>query len=132
VNIVDLSGGNQQKVLIARAFASEAGVLLLDDPTRGVDVATKTAVYRVLQEARSEGRTIIVYSTEDAEFDYCDRVYVFAQGRISGELIGAQISGPEIIRLSYAVLTGAGAVRAGAEAATSSPDGARAAGDRAQ
>ena len=103
-----LSGGNQQKVLIARAFASEAEVLLLDDPTRGVDVATKTAVYAALEEARSAGRTIIVYSTEDAEFHYCDRVYVFSQGRISGQLSGTDISGPEIVRLSYA-LVGSGA-----------------------
>ena len=104
VDITDLSGGNQQKVLIARAFASEAQVLLLDDPTRGVDVATKRAVYSALEEARAAGRTIIVYSTEDAEFQYCDRVYVFAQGRISGQLSGRGISGPEIVRLSYARL----------------------------
>jgi ribose transport system ATP-binding protein len=102
VKISALSGGNQQKVLIARAFASEAEVLLLDDPTRGVDVATKAAVYGALDEARAAGRTIIVYSTEDAEFDYCDRVYVFAQGHVSGELAGSEISGSEIVRLSYA------------------------------
>jgi ribose transport system ATP-binding protein len=114
VKIRALSGGNQQKVLIARAFASEAEVLLLDDPTRGVDVATKTAVYAALEEARSAGRTIIVYSTEDAEFHYCDRVYVFSQGRISGQLSGTEISGPEIVRLSYA-LVGGGAQRSPSE-----------------
>lgn len=101
VNIRALSGGNQQKVLLARAFASEARVLLLDDPTRGVDVATKGAVYAALKAQRDSGRTIIVYSTEDAEFQYCDRVYVFAGGRIAGELVGADISGHEIVRLSY-------------------------------
>jgi len=101
VNIRALSGGNQQKVLLARAFASESRVLLLDDPTRGVDVGTKAAVYAALEDQRASGRTIIVYSTEDAEFHYCDRVYVFAEGCISGELAGADISGSEIIRLSY-------------------------------
>lgn len=101
VNIRALSGGNQQKVLLARAFVSEAQVLLLDDPTRGVDVATKGAVYAALKAQRDSGRTIIVYSTEDAEFQYCDRVYVFAGGRIAGELVGADISGHEIVRLSY-------------------------------
>jgi len=101
VPIKALSGGNQQKVLLARAFSSEARVLLLDDPTRGVDVATKAAVYAALTAQRASGRTVIVYSTEDAEFQYCDRVYVFAEGRISGELVGANISGPEIVRLSY-------------------------------
>jgi ribose transport system ATP-binding protein len=106
--LTGLSGGNQQKVLIARAFASDATVLLLDDPTRGVDVGTKAAVYSVLEEARATGRTIIVYSTEDAEFHYCDRVYVFAQGRISGELTMADVSGPEIVRLSYAIVGAAG------------------------
>ena len=83
VKIRALSGGNQQKVLIARALATEAQILLLDDPTRGVDVATKNAVYDILKEARAAGRTIILYSTEDGEFSHCDRVYVFSDGRIS-------------------------------------------------
>lgn len=118
VKMTGLSGGNQQKVLIARAFASEAAVLLLDDPTRGVDVGTKAAVYSALGEARSTGRTIIVYSTEDAEFHYCDRVYVFAQGRISGELTTADVSGPEIVRLSYAIVGAASAAPPSAELPT--------------
>jgi ribose transport system ATP-binding protein len=101
VNIRSLSGGNQQKVLLARAFASEAQVLLLDDPTRGVDVGTKAAVYAALEKQKASGRTVIVYSTEDAEFNYCDRVYVFAEGRISGELAGGDISGAAIVSLSY-------------------------------
>jgi len=126
VKLRALSGGNQQKVLIARAFASEAEVLLLDDPTRGVDVATKETVYGALEEARAAGRTIIVYSTEDAEFHRCDRVYVFAQGRISGELSGPQISGAEIVRLSYARFEDAGLGTAEVDPATPSGDGAMA------
>jgi ABC-type multidrug transport system ATPase subunit len=76
-------------------------VLLLDDPTRGVDVGTKAAVYAALEKQKASGRTVIVYSTEDAEFNYCDRVYVFAEGRISGELAGGDISGAAIVSLSY-------------------------------
>jgi ribose transport system ATP-binding protein len=100
-NISELSGGNQQKALIARGLASKADIVLLDDPTRGVDIETKQEIYRLLQEARAEGKTIIIYSTEDSELEICDRVYVMRGGRISAELSGSGISQDEIVKASF-------------------------------
>jgi ribose transport system ATP-binding protein len=99
--IVALSGGNQQKALIARGLASGARLLLLDDPTRGIDIATKRDFYDILGLVRNEGRSALLYSTEDREFLECDRVYVLAGGQVVRELRGAEISVPEIIRWSY-------------------------------
>jgi ribose transport system ATP-binding protein len=124
VSIGALSGGNQQKVLIARAFASDAQVLLLDDPTRGVDTGTKSAVYEALDRARSAGRTVFLYSTEDAEFRICDRVYTLVRGQVSGELTGADASVSEIVRLSYSSDLGpvdSAALRSGDSEPTSGP-----------
>jgi ribose transport system ATP-binding protein len=99
--IVALSGGNQQKALIARGLASGARLLLLDDPTRGIDILTKHDFYDILGLVRSEGRSALLYSTEDREFGECDRVYVMAAGKVVRELRGADISVAEIIRWSY-------------------------------
>ncbi|HVT69084.1 MAG TPA: sugar ABC transporter ATP-binding protein [Trebonia sp.] len=99
--IVSLSGGNQQKALIARGLASGARLLLLDDPTRGIDIGTKSDFYGILGLVREQGRSALLYSTEDREFLECDRVYVMAAGQVVRELRGAEISVPEIIRWSY-------------------------------
>jgi ribose transport system ATP-binding protein len=99
--IVSLSGGNQQKALIARGLASGARLLLLDDPTRGIDILTKSDFYEILGLVREQGRSALLYSTEDREFLECDRVYVMAGGRVVRELRGAEISVPDIIRWSY-------------------------------
>lgn len=100
--ITDLSGGNQQKAVIARGLVSGAQLLLMDDPTRGVDLETKEAVYALLREVRAEGRSAIYYSTEDAEFLYCDRVYVLAAGRVVHELVGPdEITLENIVSWSY-------------------------------
>jgi ribose transport system ATP-binding protein len=99
--ITELSGGNQQKVIIARGFASGAAVVLLDDPTRGVDIETKQQFYELLQTLRGQGRSAVLYSTEDREFASCDRVYVMAEGRIVQELRGEAIARENIIHWSY-------------------------------
>lgn len=105
--ILALSGGNQQKALIARGLASGARLLLLDDPTRGIDILTKRDFYDILGLVRKEGRSALLYSTEDREFLECDRVYVMARGKVVRELSGAEISVPEIIRWSYSLPDGA-------------------------
>jgi ABC-type sugar transport system ATPase subunit len=79
-----LSGGNQQKVVLAKWFATEPRVLLLDEPTRGVDVGSKAEIYRLLEEAKERGLAILVSSSETAELLLlCDRVLVMARGRIT-------------------------------------------------
>lgn len=72
--ITTLSGGNQQKVLFARALASEASIVLLDDPMRGVDVGTKNEVYGLIRREAAGGRSFVWYSTETEELQHCDRV----------------------------------------------------------
>lgn len=99
--ITELSGGTQQKALIGRGLASEAQLLLLDDPTRGVDVDTKQEIYDVLRELKTTGRSAIFFSTEDNEFLQCDRVYVMNKGSIVEELRAPDISVPDIVHASY-------------------------------
>jgi ribose transport system ATP-binding protein len=100
--ILSLSGGNQQKVLFARALASRAPVVLMDDPMRGVDVGTKQEVYRIIAAEAAAGRTFVWYSTEMEEVTLCDRVYVFRDGRIVAELTGDQVTEAKVLAASFA------------------------------
>jgi ribose transport system ATP-binding protein len=100
--ILSLSGGNQQKVLFARALATRAPVVLMDDPMRGVDIGTKQEVYAMLRSEADKGRTFVWYSTEMDEVCQCDRVYVFREGRIVTELTGDEITEERILEASFA------------------------------
>ena len=99
--ILDLSGGNQQKALVARALASDADIILLDDPTRGVDVAAKQDFYAAIAEVTQQGRLVVWYSTEDLEFLECDRVLVFSDGNVVRALAGDEITEGEIVDASF-------------------------------
>ncbi|MBU2866510.1 sugar ABC transporter ATP-binding protein [Pacificibacter marinus] len=99
--ILSLSGGNQQKVLFARALASDAPVVIMDDPMRGVDVGTKRDVYRMIREEAARGRTFLWYSTETAEVCECDRVFVYRNHEISAELTGDDITEDKILAASF-------------------------------
>lgn len=99
--LLSLSGGNQQKVLFARALASDAEVVIMDDPMRGVDVGTKQDVYAMIRAEAARGRTFLWYSTETEEVCQCDRVFVFRNGEISAELTGADISEERILEASF-------------------------------
>ncbi|WP_075214406.1 ATP-binding cassette domain-containing protein [Mongoliimonas terrestris] len=99
--ILDLSGGNQQKALLARALVDDADIVLLDDPTRGVDIGAKRDFYVVAAETAAAARLVVWHSTEDAEFLECDRVLVFAHGRIVRELVGAEITEEALIAASF-------------------------------
>jgi ribose transport system ATP-binding protein len=100
--ILSLSGGNQQKVLFARALATTAPIVLMDDPMRGVDIGTKQEVYRILSDEASSGRTFIWYSTEMDEIRLCDRAYVFRDGAIVAELVGDEITEENVLAASFA------------------------------
>ncbi len=100
-SILSLSGGNQQKVLIARAMLSEAKIIILDDPSRGVDVETKKQLAALYREAASHGKLVIWYSTEDEELTMCDRVLVMRDGHIVKELSGKDITKDRIIDSSF-------------------------------
>ena len=99
--ILSLSGGNQQKVLFARALATRAPVVLMDDPMRGVDVGTKQEVYALIRAEAEAGRTFVWYSTEMDEMTLCDRVYVFRNRAIAAELTGDAISEHAILEASF-------------------------------
>ena len=96
-NILELSGGNQQKTLVARALVSDATTILLDDPTSGVDVAAKAEFYGLIADIVRAGRLVVWHSTEDLEFLECDRVLVFSGGRIARELAHAEVSREAIV-----------------------------------
>jgi ABC-type sugar transport system ATPase subunit len=86
-----LSGGNQQKVVIAKWMRGSPRVLLMDEPTRGVDVGAKREIYRLLADAREEGVGILVSSSETEELLLlCDRILVMARGRVVASLERAQ------------------------------------------
>ncbi len=101
--ILSLSGGNQQKVLFARALASDAPIVIMDDPMRGVDVGTKQDVYAMIKSEAARGRTFLWYSTETEEVCQCDRVFVYRNGHISAQLTGADITEERILEASFAM-----------------------------
>jgi len=99
--ILSLSGGNQQKVLFARALASSAPIVAMDDPMRGVDVGTKKEVYQMIRDEAAKGRSFLWYSTETDEILECDRVFVFRTGQIAAELTGDDITEENILHASF-------------------------------
>jgi ribose transport system ATP-binding protein len=103
-----LSGGNQQKVILARVLAQEPSLLLMYDATRGVDVGTKAEIYRLMREQCESGRSILFYSTDVVELvNMSDRVVVLHDGQIRAELHGAEITESRIVAESV----GGGATR---------------------
>ncbi|WP_110686216.1 ATP-binding cassette domain-containing protein [Salinicola aestuarinus] len=99
--ILSLSGGNQQKVLFARALASAAPIVIMDDPMRGVDVGTKQDVYALVRAEATKGRTFLWYSTETEEVCQCDRVFVYRNGAISAALSGDALTEAKILEASF-------------------------------
>ncbi|MCL2895073.1 sugar ABC transporter ATP-binding protein [Brenneria tiliae] len=99
--ISSLSGGNQQKVVIAKWLATECDLLILDEPTRGVDVGAKVEIYNVIHELAEKGYAIIVISSEMIEvISLAHRVYVMSEGTITAELHGEQITEENIMRFA--------------------------------
>jgi ribose transport system ATP-binding protein len=100
-NILSLSGGNQQKVLFARALGSDARLVLMDDPMRGVDIGTKLEVYDLIAEEARAGRTFLWYTTETDELKQCDHVYVFRNGAIVADLRRDELTEQMVIQSSF-------------------------------
>ena len=99
--ILSLSGGNQQKALFARALASHARIILMDDPMRGVDVATKQDVYAMIRAEAEGGRTFLWYTTEMDELYECDRVNVFREGVITASLERSEVTEKRVLQASF-------------------------------
>jgi ribose transport system ATP-binding protein len=100
-NILSLSGGNQQKALFARALGSDAKIVLMDDPMRGVDIGTKLEVYDLVRAEADAGRTFLWYTSEADELKNCDHVYVFRNGRIIADLHRDELSEERVIQSSF-------------------------------
>jgi ribose transport system ATP-binding protein len=99
--VVKLSGGNQQKVALAKWLNRDCKVLMIDEPTRGVDVGAKVEIYNLLHDLSNKGVAILVVSSESSELmGICDRILVMRQGRIQGELTKMDYSEEDILRLS--------------------------------
>jgi ribose transport system ATP-binding protein len=107
-NILSLSGGNQQKALFARAFGSNAGIVLMDDPMRGVDIGTKQEVYGMIRDEADRGRTFLWYTTEMDELRNCDHVYVFRNGSIVADLEHSEMTEEKVLHSSFAGERGVG------------------------
>ncbi len=96
-----LSGGNQQKVVLARWLARDPRLLILDEPTRGIDVAVKADIYRLIDEMAGRGVAVLLISSEMLELiGLADRVVVMRGGRISGELVHAEATEEQILKLA--------------------------------
>jgi ribose transport system ATP-binding protein len=100
-NILSLSGGNQQKVLFARALCCDARIVLMDDPLRGVDLATRLEIYALIHQQAQAGKTFLWYTTELDELLHCEHVYVFRNGIIIDELTRSEVSEERIIHSSF-------------------------------
>ena len=102
---VNLSGGNQQKVVLAKWLYSDAKVLIIDEPTRGIDVGAKVEIYTFLQRLTEQGKTVIMISSELPELiGMSDRILVMREGRVSGELSREEFSEERIMACASGVL----------------------------
>ena len=103
-----LSGGNQQKVVVAKALGSDFKVLILDEPTKGVDVGAKAAIYEIMGELAQQGYAIIMISSEMPEIlGMCDRIVVMCEGRVTGELSREEATQEKILELAMSKQTAA-------------------------
>ena len=103
--ILSLSGGNQQKVVIAKGLLTQPTVLLMDEPSRGIDIGAKTEVFEIIHEFSERGLSIIVISSELKEImAIADRIYVLSNGKCTAELTGDEITEDNLVRASYAGL----------------------------
>jgi len=100
-SVINLSGGNQQKVVLARGLTVDAHVFIADEPTRGIDVGAKVEVYELLRRLADADKSILLISTELPEILLMsDRIVVFHDGRIVGEVDGADATEERIMAMA--------------------------------
>ncbi|KAB2746520.1 sugar ABC transporter ATP-binding protein [Brucella anthropi] len=99
-----LSGGNQQKLLLAKMMMLDPSIVIIDEPTRGIDVGTKEQIYQFIANLADEGKSIIVVSSEMPELiGICDRIVVMREGRVAGEVTGNRMTEHDIVVLATGV-----------------------------
>lgn len=100
VGVATLSGGNQQKVVLSKWMYPDPELLILDEPTRGIDVGAKYEIYKLIQDLADQGKAVIVISSELPELlGISDRIYTICEGRITGELLAADADQEQLMRL---------------------------------
>ncbi|MDF1671526.1 MAG: ATP-binding cassette domain-containing protein [Roseovarius sp.] len=106
MQVNSLSGGNQQKSVIARCLLDEPALLLADEPSQGVDAGARLEIYRILRKAATEGRAVIVASSDAIELQgLCDRVFIFSRGSIVKELAGEEVTERNITQATLTATT---------------------------
>ena len=102
--VSSLSGGNQQKVVLAKWLAINPSILILDEPTRGVDVGARYEIYTIIKEMAAKGNTVIMISSDLPEvIGMSDRVYVMYEGKVRGELLKEELSEDSIMRYATGI-----------------------------
>jgi ribose transport system ATP-binding protein len=102
--VSQLSGGNQQKVVVGKWLALSPNVLLLNDPTKGVDVGTRQNVYEIISGLAEKGTSVLLYASDNEELiDNCDRVFIVFEGRIVKEICGDEITEERLVVASLNV-----------------------------
>ena len=100
--VKELSGGNQQKVVIAKWLAMEPNILIMDEPTRGIDIGAKSEIYNLMRKMTEQGMSIIMISSEMAEvMQVSDRILVMHEGSISGELTAEEVTRNNIMQAAF-------------------------------
>ena len=100
--ISQLSGGNQQKALIGRSLLTNPKVLIMDEPTRGIDVGSKSEIYKIINDLAKKGMAVMVVSSEIQELlGICDRILVISHGRITGEFDRENVTQTELMNAAF-------------------------------
>ena len=99
--VLNLSGGNQQKVVLAKWLAADCDILILDEPTRGIDVGAKSEIYMLMRKLAAQGKAILMISSELPEIlGMSDRILVMKDGKITGELNGIEASEERVLQFA--------------------------------
>ena len=99
--VVNLSGGNQQKVVLAKTLAADPDIIIFDEPTKGIDVGAKQEIYNLMKKLSEEGKAIIMISSDMEEIlGMSDRILVLHEGRLSGELQRDEFSQEAVLELA--------------------------------
>jgi ribose transport system ATP-binding protein len=105
-SVAELSGGNQQKVIISRWLMKDCKVLLFDEPTRGIDIQTRQAIYELLDGLAARGKAVVVVSSEIRELTtICDRIAVLSNGRLAEVFERSEWSAEKIMAASFSAYT---------------------------
>lgn len=107
IAVKNLSGGNQQKIVIAKWLINNPDILILDEPTRGIDIGAKAQIYKIISDFASSGRSVIVISSEMPElFGICDRIIVMSEGQLFGEFTRKEFDQEKIMACCAGIMKG--------------------------